>query len=334
MQLAFLRPLRREDRQELSLLVTWAIALGIEGVLSILYTTTYRATIPSYANSSWRIAGYQVSEVRVFAFGLSIAILAVLYLVLSRTRFGRAVRATVQNPTSAALLGIDANRISAFGFGISVATAAAAGAVYGIVFSFNPGSHYDLISRLLTIIVLGGMGSLGGAVIAALFMGMAEAVLATTISPTWSSFAFFVVLIAILVVRPQGLFGVRERGAREPDPTRGPRESRGRLRRVGRFPVPVPRELDREHGRLHSDVRRPRYRVEPSWRLLGLPVARPRRVLRRRRLRGRHHVPAWRHRRRIHAVLRPAARRDQAQASLRSRSHGSRSGPEPRRSPS
>ncbi len=212
-QLAFLRPLRREDRQELSLLVTWAIALGIEGVLSILYTTTYRATIPSYANSSWRVAGYQVSEVRVFAFGLSIAILAVLYLVLSRTRFGRAVRATVQNPTSAALLGIDANRISAFGFGISVATAAAAGAVYGIVFSFNPGSHYDLISRLLTIIVLGGMGSLGGAVIAALFMGMAEAVLATTVSPTWSSFAFFVVLIAILVVRPQGLFGVRERGA-------------------------------------------------------------------------------------------------------------------------
>lgn len=212
-QLAFLRPLRREDRQELSLLVTWAIALGIEGVLSILYTTTYRATIPSYADNSWRIAGYQVSEVRVFAFGLSIAILAVLYLVLSRTRFGRAVRATVQNPTSAALLGIDANRISAFGFGLSVATAAAAGSVYGIVFSFNPGSHYDLISRLLTIIVLGGMGSLGGAVIAALFMGMAEAVLASTISPTWSSFAFFVVLIAILVVRPQGLFGVRERGA-------------------------------------------------------------------------------------------------------------------------
>jgi branched-chain amino acid transport system permease protein len=213
LQLAFLRPLRREEREELSLLVTWAIALGIEGVLSILYHTTYRSTITRYANSSWRIAGYQVSEVRVFAFGMSVAILAVLYLLLWRTRFGRAVRGTVQNPTSAALLGIDANRISALGFGISVATAAAAGAVYGLVFPFNPGSHYDLISRLLTIIVLGGMGSLGGAVIAALFMGMAEAVLAATISPSWSSFTFFIVLIAILVVRPQGLFGVTERGA-------------------------------------------------------------------------------------------------------------------------
>ena len=85
--------------------------------------------------------------------------------------------------------------------------------MYGIVFPFNPGSHYDLISRLLSIIVLGGLGSLGGAVVAALFMGVCEAVFAAEISPTWSSFTFFVVLIAMLVVRPQGLFGARVRGA-------------------------------------------------------------------------------------------------------------------------
>ncbi len=212
-QLVFIRPLRSDEREELSLLVTWAIALGIEGVLSILYHTTYRSTITSYANRSWRLGGYHVSEVRVFAFAISIAILAVLYLLLARTRFGRAIRATVQNPVSAALLGIDGRRIAALGFGLSVATAAAAGAVYGMVFPFNPGSHYDLISRLLSIVVLGGMGSLGGAVVAALFMGTAEAVLSATISPSWSAFTFFVVLIAILVVRPQGLFGVTERGA-------------------------------------------------------------------------------------------------------------------------
>jgi branched-chain amino acid transport system permease protein len=82
-----------------------------------------------------------------------------------------------------------------------------------MVFTFNPGSHYDLISRLLTIIVLGGLGSLGGAVVAALIMGVGEAVFAAMISPTWSSFTFFIILIAVLVVRPQGLFGVTERGA-------------------------------------------------------------------------------------------------------------------------
>ena len=136
-----------------------------------------------------------------------------LFGVLRLTKLGRAIRATVQNPTAARLLGVDTRMVSAVGFGLSVATASAAGAVYGIVFTFNPGSHYDLISRLLSIIVLGGLGSLGGAVIAALFMGIAEALFAAEISPTWSSFTFFVVLITVLVLRPQGLFGARVRGA-------------------------------------------------------------------------------------------------------------------------
>jgi branched-chain amino acid transport system permease protein len=213
LQLVFIRPLRADEREELSLLVTWALALGIEGLLSVLYKTNYRSTITSYADKSWRVLGYHLSEVRVFAFGMSVVILALLYLLLSRTEFGRTVRATVQNPVSARLLGVNVDKVSAMGFGISVATATAAGAVFGMVTPFFPGSHYDLISRLLSIIVLGGLGSLGGAIIAALFMGMAEAVFAAEISPTWSSFTFFIVLIAILLVRPQGLFGTNERGA-------------------------------------------------------------------------------------------------------------------------
>jgi branched-chain amino acid transport system permease protein len=212
LQLVFIRPLRSDEREELSLLVTWAIALGFEGVLSVIYTTTYRATLPGYVNDSLTVAGYRIAVVRLAAFGVSCVILAALYLVLHRTRLGRSIRATVQNPTSAKLLGVDAERVSAYGFGLSVATATAAGAVFGMVEPFNPGSHYDLISRLLTIIVLGGLGSLTGAVVAALFMGVSEALLAATISPTWSSMVFFVVLIAVLVVRPQGLFGATERG--------------------------------------------------------------------------------------------------------------------------
>ncbi|HEY2869435.1 MAG TPA: branched-chain amino acid ABC transporter permease [Gaiellales bacterium] len=212
LQLVFLRPLRSDEREELSLLVTWAIALGIEGVLSVIYTTTYRATLPGYVNDSLTIAGYRIAVVRLVAFGVSGVILLLLYVVLHRTRLGRSIRATVQNPTAARLLGVDADRVSAYGFGLSVATATAAGAVFGMVEPFNPGSHYDLISRLLTIVVLGGLGSLTGAVLAALVMGVSEAVLAATISPTWSSLVFFVILIAVLVVRPQGLMGATERG--------------------------------------------------------------------------------------------------------------------------
>ena len=213
LQLVFLRPLRDEEREELSLLVTWAMALGIEGLLSVAYQTTYRSTITSYADRSWTVLGYYISVARVFAFVASFVVLGLLFAILRYTKLGRAVRATVQNPTAARLLGVDTRMVSALGFGLSVATASAAGAVYGIVFPFNPGSHYDLISRLLSIIVLGGLGSLGGAVVAALFMGLAEALFSAEISPTWSSFTFFIVLIAVLVVRPQGLFGARVRGA-------------------------------------------------------------------------------------------------------------------------
>jgi branched-chain amino acid transport system permease protein len=213
LQLIFLRALRDEEREELSLLVTWAIALGIEGLLSVSYQTTYRSTITSYADRSWHVFGYYVSVARGYAFAVSLVVLGLLFGILKLTRLGRAIRATVQNPTAARLLGIETRVVAAIGFGLSVATASAAGAVYGIVFPFNPGSHYDLISRLLTIIVLGGLGSLGGAVVAALLMGVCESVFATQISPTWSSFMFFVVLIVMLVVRPQGLFGARVRGS-------------------------------------------------------------------------------------------------------------------------
>ena len=213
LQLVFLRPLRDEEAEELSLLVTWAIALGIEGILSVAYQTTYRSTITSYADRSWSVFGYYVSVARTYAFAASVVVLVLLFAILRLTKLGRAIRATVQNPTAARLLGVETRLVSALGFGLSVATASAAGAVYGIVFPFNPGSHYDLISRLLTIIVLGGLGSLGGAVIAALFMGLAEALFSAEFSPTWSSFTFFVVLIVMLVLRPQGLFGARVRGA-------------------------------------------------------------------------------------------------------------------------
>ena len=209
----FIRSLRASNAEEMSLLVTWATALAIEGTLAVAYTTTLRSTIPSYAQHSWLIGGYRVAEVRVYGFLMSGAILFGLYLLLSRTRYGRSIRATVQNPTSARLLGVNADQVSAIGFGIGVSTAAAAGAVYGMIYPFNPGSHYDLISRLLSIVVLGGIGSVGGAVVAALILGVAESVVAVAISPTWSAFVFFVVLIAVLLFRPQGLFGVRERGA-------------------------------------------------------------------------------------------------------------------------
>lgn len=210
-QLVFIRSLRGEHSEEMSLLVTWALALGIEGVLSVVFTTTDRNIATGYANKSWTLGGYQFSEPRVYGFVLSVVLLAALYALLQWTRFGRSIRAVVQNASSARLLGVNERVVSALGFGIGSSTAAAAGAVYGVVFPFNPGSHYDLISRLLSIVVLGGLGSVGGAIVAALLMGVVQSVVAVEYSPTWAAFSFFVVLIAVLLVRPQGFFGLKER---------------------------------------------------------------------------------------------------------------------------
>jgi branched-chain amino acid transport system permease protein len=212
-EVLFLRPLKKEDRAELSLLVTFAVALLLEGIMSLTWKADYRSIDTSYANASWTVFGYQITLVRLWAFLMSFGALGLLYLVLNKSRFGRAVRATVQNPESARLLGVEAGRVSAFGFGLGAATAAAAGSVYGLLYAFYPGSHYDLISLLLSIVILGGLGSIGGAVVGAVIVSTSSAIVASTVSAAWSPMTFFAVLIAVLLLRPRGLFGSAVRGA-------------------------------------------------------------------------------------------------------------------------
>ena len=210
LEVVFIRPLKT-DREALSVLVTYAIALGIEGLLGFFFTSNYVQLRAWYANASFPMGSFHVAYVYVYGFVLCLAILAAIFVILYRTTFGASIRATMLNRTAAQLIGIDVDRVSAIAFGIGMATAAAGGVVFGITNAFNPGSHYDLISRLLTIIVLGGLGSLRGAIIAALVMLVSEDITSVLISPVWASFVFFVILVLVLLVRPQGLYGVRVR---------------------------------------------------------------------------------------------------------------------------
>src|SRR5438105_7301969 len=208
LQIVFIRPLKT-DREALSVLVTYAIALGLEGILGYVFSANYVQLQAWYDTASFPIGDFRITYVYVFGFVLCLAILAALFVILYRTTFGASIRATMLNRTAAQLIGIDVDRVSAVAFVIGMATAAAGGVVFGITTAFNPGSHYDLISRLLTIIVLGGLGSLRGAVIAALIMLISEDITSVLISPVWASFVFFLILIVVLLVRPQGLYGVR-----------------------------------------------------------------------------------------------------------------------------
>lgn len=209
-QTVFIRPLKT-DREALSVLVTYALALGIEGLLGYLFTANYRQLRAWYDTASFPVGSFRITYVYVFGFVLCLAILGAMFLVLYRTTLGASIRATMLNRTAAQLIGIDVDRVSAIAFGIGMATAAAGGVVFGITNAFNPGSHYDLISRLLTIIVLGGLGSLRGAIIAALIMLVSEDITSVVVSPVWASFTFFIILVGVLLVRPQGLYGVRVR---------------------------------------------------------------------------------------------------------------------------
>ena len=240
LQLAFIRPLRADEREELSLLVTWAIALGDRGPAQ----RHLRHDLPLDAHElRERLADHR----RLPLLGRAAARLR---------RLGgdpaRAVPAAVADVARALDprdrpepdVGAAARHRRARGSPRSASASARRrpprrARSSGSSIPFNPGSHYDLISRLLSIVVLGGLGSIGGAVIAALFMGVTEAVFAAEISPTWSSFTFFIVLIAVLLVRPQGLFGVRSGERCEPAPRsrRGPRRARvRRARRCSRSP--------------------------------------------------------------------------------------------------
>jgi branched-chain amino acid transport system permease protein len=203
----FMRRLREQDRTAMSILVTYAVAIVIEGVLSMIFGVDYLQLQAPYVNNTFHVLGFYLPYIYVYGFGLAVLLLAVLYLMLYRTHFGRGVRASLQNRSAAELIGVNVKRVRAVSVGIGVAVTAAGGMVFGATNAFNPNSGYDLISRLLSIVILGGLGSIGGALVAAIFMVVLEDVVAVAWSPLWSTLVYFASLIVVLSIRPVGLFG-------------------------------------------------------------------------------------------------------------------------------
>jgi branched-chain amino acid transport system permease protein len=195
----------------MSVLLTFAIALMIEGSLGLIFGGRFKSVTPSYFDTSFKVGPIYVATARLYACATALVVLVALFLVLTRTWLGRAIRASAQNPQVASLVGIDVRAVAALAFALGVATTGAGGSLISVLYPFLPASHYQWISRLLGVIVLGGMGSLPGAFIGALAIGAGETMTTAYISPSWQTAVPYVVIFVVLLVRPQGILGRRIR---------------------------------------------------------------------------------------------------------------------------
>jgi branched-chain amino acid transport system permease protein len=205
----FMRRLREGDRTAMSILVTYAFAIIIEGVLTSIFSSDYRELSAPYINDSVHILNFYLPVIYLLGFAMAAVLLGGLYLLFFRTKFGRGLRASLQNRTAADLIGINVNRTRMLAVGIGVAVTACGGMVYGATVAFNPDSGYDLISRLLAIVILGGMGSIGGAMASAVALLVLADIVAVAWSPVWSVLVFYAAILLVLSLRPSGLFGAR-----------------------------------------------------------------------------------------------------------------------------
>ena len=196
---------------EMTVLMTFGLAFMAEGLMSFFFTGIFRSASPSYAREAIIVGDFFIPTGQFYASLASAGLLIALWAFLRFTRTGYGVRATMQNRDAAQIVGVDVRRVSTISFGIGMAVAGASGALVSFIFPFFPSRHWQWIAILLSLIVVGGLGSLKGAVIGALVLAVISAFVSDSIGPVWAPITFFGALFLILLVRPQGLFGKKAR---------------------------------------------------------------------------------------------------------------------------
>ncbi|MFG3712432.1 branched-chain amino acid ABC transporter permease [Micromonospora sp. NPDC047730] len=209
LQRLLLARLRPATLTMMSVLLTFAIAVAIEGLLGYAFDGTQRRVQLGYGSASFGILGARVAVVKLIAFGLAAVALATLYLLMKKTTFGWALRATIQHRDAARLVGIETERVAGYGFGLGLATAAVGGTALALDTTIYPSLHWHWIGPLMAIIVVGGLGSVPGAAMAAMVLGMLQSLLQIPLGTTWAQTIFYLALFATLAFRPQGFFGGR-----------------------------------------------------------------------------------------------------------------------------
>ena len=200
------RVFHRRDRHVTTLLLTFGLGLVLEDAFRLGFgPNPHRPETP--IRGAIEIAGIYLPTYRLFMIVAGTAIIAAVALIVYRTRLGAMVRAAAFDRNMAASLGVPVQWVYAGAFAFGVALAGLAGVLLAPIYSVFPTMGRDFILMAFTVVIVGGMGSIAGAVVAGLFLTQVQAISSLYISPVWSDPIVFAIMVLMLMVRPQGLFG-------------------------------------------------------------------------------------------------------------------------------
>lgn len=201
-----IRPMRKS--QLAVLMISLAIALVVEQVLFLSFGSEYR-NVPSFIEQKYVVGGVDVAGQRLLTLLVAVVSIGGLYLFIQRTRLGSAILAISQDPEAAQYMGIPSDRIFGIVMALSAGLAALAGIMAGPFLSVQPSMHLLPIVKAFAIVVVGGLGSIPGSIVAALMLGYAETFVAYGISTAWTEIVSVAATLLMLVLRPAGFFGKR-----------------------------------------------------------------------------------------------------------------------------
>jgi len=200
-----LRSASRESLEIDSILATFGLLFVIQGVMLVVFGSNY--TSYNYLNVGIEVFGAVVAANRLLALALAVVIGGGLYLLLTRTLWGTALRAVAVAPKSAPLVGIDVNRAARFAFAIGCSLAAAGGVVVSTYQTFTATAGVVFTMKALVVVIMGGVGNILGALSAGLILGLVETFVASYLDPGLTLAATYLIFLAVLLWRPAGLFG-------------------------------------------------------------------------------------------------------------------------------
>lgn len=198
---------RRGEESLRGLVFFFGILFIIEVSLSLKFGVDYRLVQSAYTGKSIEVGGIGIAYRLLVPCLVGLAMTLALHLFLARTFYGRAIMAVSQDRVALRLMGANPVKIKTVAFGIGIAAASLAGALLITITPVIPSTDRDYIGRMFAITVLGGMGSIGGTLVAATILGIAESLMSTFFGPSWAQAVSFGVLLAALAIRPAGLFG-------------------------------------------------------------------------------------------------------------------------------